>query len=211
MNIIVFGASGGTGREIVRQARARAHQVTAYVRRADSLPSAAGVRIVEGDALAPAAVSAAIAGHDAVLSALGARHLGPSDLLERASSHIIAGMKAHGVRRLVVLGAAGALHDAGRHQGPLRRLFFEVVRRSLLRYGMQSSAEQERRVEASGLEYTVVHPPRLTNGPHTRHYRVDLEGLPAGSVEIARADVADFMLRVLEENTFVRVGPYIGY
>ena len=212
MNVIVFGASGGTGRELVKQLLAAGHAVTAFVRNVESIPLAPRLTIMQGDVLgAPEVASAIAAGpHDAVMTALGSRSLAEGDLLDRSSANIIAGMKAAGVRRLVVLGAAGALHDSGKYATAARRLFFKVLKGTLLKNPLQDSAAQERRVEASDLEYTVVHPPRLHDGPRTGRYRVMADGLPPAGDRIARADVADFMVKQLTDAQFVRRGPYIA-
>jgi putative NADH-flavin reductase len=210
MKIVIFGASGGTGQELVTQALAAGHEVSAFVRSPGSLPPRDGLRVIQGDALDRDAVVAAIAGQDAVLSALGARTLGKSDLLERAITYILEGMHAHGVRRLIVLGAAGALHDANRRQTLGRRIFFRIFASTMLRYPMADSAAQERRIESSDVEYTVVHPPRLLDTPRTGQYRVETDGLPPGGFQISRGDVAEFMLKQLTDRTYVRGGPYLA-
>lgn len=210
MKLIVFGATGGTGQEVVKQALARGHEVTAFVRRAGVLGEHPRLREVLGDLFDLATVGRAIAGHDAVVTCLGSRTLGESHLLDDASANIVAAMDAQGVKRLVALGAAGAEHDAQAQQTSMRKAFFWVVRHTLLANPMKDSAAQERRIEASDLDYTVVHPPRLTDGPYTGHYRVDFQSLPAGGQSISRADVADFMLQALEEHRFVRQGPYVA-
>lgn len=211
MKVVIFGASGGTGRELVVQALEAGHQVTVFVRDPSSAPQRDRVRVVQGDVLQASVVAAAIEGQEAVLSALGARHLKESDLLDRAITHILAGMQAHGVLRLIVLGAAGALHDANRRQGPGRKLFFWLLKNTLLKHPMADSAAQERRIEASNVEYTVIHPPRLLDTPRTGRYRVEADGLPLNGYQISRADVAEFMIRQLTDRTFVRGGPYIAY
>ncbi|HLH06654.1 MAG TPA: NAD(P)H-binding protein [Terriglobales bacterium] len=156
MKILIFGASGGTGRELVRQGLAAGHQVTAFVRNPDSLAEAPGLRVVQGDVYATVQVAAAIEGQNAVLTALGARTLGRSDLLQKASANIIAGMKRHGVKRLIVLGAAGAYRDAAKNGSSLQRFFLQVLKHTLLKHPFISSAIQQQQVESSGLDFTVV-------------------------------------------------------
>jgi putative NADH-flavin reductase len=211
MKVVIFGASGGTGRELVVQALAAGHEVSTFARRLDSVPQAAGLHVFQGDVLDREAVAIAIAGQDAVLSALGARTLGKSDLLERAITHILEGMHTFGVRRLIVLGAAGALHEANHRQTLLRRISFRLFASTMLRYPLADSAAQERRIENSDVEYTVVHPPRLLDTPRTSQYRVETEGLPPGGFQISRADVAEFMLKQLTDSTYLRGGPYVAY
>jgi putative NADH-flavin reductase len=212
MKLVIFGASGGTGQHLVQQALAQEHTVTAFARRPESIlavPSP-GLTVVQGDVHDAAAVSAVIAGHDAVLSGLGARNLGKSDVLEVGVRNILAGMAAHGVRRIIVLGASGAASDAGQHQSAGTRLLLKLISATILREPFRSQWEQERQLEASGTDYTIVRPPRLLNGPFTGHYRVQEDGLPPGGVTINRADVADFMLRQLRNTAWIRKGPYVA-
>src|SRR5258708_22913988 len=162
MKVIVFGAAGATGAHLVRRAQERGHAVTAFVRNRSAL-ALEGVSVVQGDARDGAAVSAAIAGQDAVLAALGSGTLGKSDLLEVSSGHVIAGMQRHDVRRLIVLSAAGALYDAGLRQGAVARAVLHVLKSTLLRNVARDQAAQERHIEASGLDYTIARPPFLTN------------------------------------------------
>ena len=209
MKVIVFGAAGATGAHLVRQAQKRGHAVTAFVRNR-SAPALDGISVIHGDARDGAAVSAAIQGQDALLAALGSGTLGKSDLLRETSRHMIAAMERHGVRRLVVLSAAGALYDAGLHQGAVGRAMLHMLLATLLRNVARDQAAQERQVEASSLDYTMVRPPFLTNGAATGRYRVALDGLPAKAGPIARVDVAAFMVGQLEDASFIRQGAYLA-
>jgi putative NADH-flavin reductase len=212
MKLVIFGASGGTGQHLVQQALAQGHTVTASARHPDSILAAPspGLTVVQGDVHDAAAVSAVIAGHDAVLSGLGARTLGRSDVLHVGVGNILAGMAAHGVRRIIVLGASGAAEDAGQHLGAGTRLMLKVISATVLREPFRSQREQERQLEASAMDYTIVRPPRLLDGPFTGRYRVQEDGLPSGGVTINRADVADFMLRQLTDTAWIRKGPYVA-
>ena len=211
MKIVVFGATGGTGQELVKQGLALGHTVTAFVRDPDRCPEAERVRIVVGDVLDASAVSKAIAGQDAVLSALGGRTLGKSDLLARAATNIIRGMHAQGVRRLIVLGAAGALRSSLKYQGTGRKIFFWLISHTMLKEPLADSAAQQRIIEADDVDYTIVLPPRLLDTPATGKYQVLPDGLPKDSFQISRADVAAFMLKQLEDRTYIRATPYIAY
>lgn len=212
MKLVIFGASGGTGEHLVQQALGQDHTVTAFARRPESIVAAPapGLTVVQGDMHDPEAVSAAIAGHDAVLSALGARNLGRSDLLEVGIRNIVAGMAAYGVDRIIVLGAAGAGADASQYQGVATRMLLKLVMVTILREPFRSQREQERLLEASAAQYTIVRPPRLVNHPFTGRYRVQEDGLPPGGVTIPRADVADFMLRQLKDSRWLRKAPYVA-
>lgn len=210
MKIIVFGASGNTGKEIVKQALARGHSVTAFVRNPDSLREEYGLRVLQGDVLNPAEVADAIVGHQAVLSALGARTLKKTGLLARAIPNILAGMQRHYVTRLIVLGAAGAQRDYGKYQNALTRIIYGVAKRTALRHPFADQAAQERLLAASEIDYTIVRPSRLMDTPFTGKYRILPDAMPSGSLRISRADVADFMLIQLTDPRFHRQGPFIG-
>ncbi len=210
MRLTIFGATGATGMELVRQGLAQGHQFTCLVRSTAIAKLPPEAVEVQGDVFDPDTVARAIAGSDAVLSALGSRSLKKGDLLDRASATILAGMKKNGVRRLVVLGAAGAGGDAGKYATGMEKLVLEILRHTLLKYPFLDQDAQERRLQASDLDYTVVRPPRLTNGPYTGRYRIEADGLPRAGKSIARADVADFMLKQLSDPKFVRRGVYIA-
>jgi putative NADH-flavin reductase len=212
MKIVIFGASGATGQHLVQQALARSHKVTAFARRPESIISgpAPGLIVVQGDIHDGPAVAATIAGHDAVLSALGARNLGRSDVLEIGVRNILAGMAANGVNRIIVLGAAGVNADAAKHLLALTRVVFKLIISTLLKEPFRSQCAQERLLEGSPAQYTIVRPPRLTNRPGMGHYRVQEDGLPPGGTAIPRADVADFMIRQLTDTNWIRKGPYVA-
>jgi putative NADH-flavin reductase len=212
MKIIVFGASGGTGKLILTQALAKGHSVTAFVRNTEGLPQDPHLRVIKGDVLDFAAVVDAIRGHRAVLSALGARTLKKTDVLANALPHILEGMRQEYVTRLIVLGASGVHRDWGRYQNALTRIAFWMGKSTMLRHPFADQAEQERLLAASDvdLDYTIVRAPRLLDGPFTGTYRVLPDALPPGGLHISRADVADFMLLQLTDPRFHRQGPYIA-
>jgi putative NADH-flavin reductase len=210
MKLVIFGATGGTGRELVRQSLAAGHEVTAFVRNPSKLAKQPNLRILAGNALDPGAVSNAISGQEAVLSALGSRSLNDSVLLPRSMTHILAGMKQHGVRRLIVTGASGTMPNAEERLGPVRRTIFRVVKATLLRKPFESQTDMQKMVRASDTEWTIVQPPRLLNSPARGRFRVDGEALPVNGVEIPRSDVATFMLAQLASADWVRRDVYIA-
>jgi putative NADH-flavin reductase len=184
--------------------------MTCLVRNAaiDTLPVKAVQ--VQGDVRDADVVAGVIDGSDAVLSALGSRSLSKSDLLDEAIANILAGMQKSGVRRVIVLGAAGAGGDAGKYANGIERLVLKILTHTLLKYPFLDQEAQERRLEESDADYTVVRPPRLTNGQYTGRYRVEADGLPRAAKSIARADVADFMLKQLSDQRFMRRGVYLA-
>lgn len=212
MRVVIFGASGRTGQHLIQQALARSHRVTAFARRPESIIAAPapGLIVVQGDIHDSDAVAAAIAGQDAVVSALGARNLARSDVLETGVRNILAGMAAHGVNRIIALGAAGISPEAMKYQGAPARLAFKFITATILKEPFRSQRAQEGLLEASPVQYTIVRPPRLLDQPLTEHYRVLEDGLPPGGMTIPRADVSDFMIRQLTDTKWLRKGPYIA-
>lgn len=210
MKVIVFGATGGIGRLLVAGALDLGHAVTAFVRNRQALEPRDGLRIVQGELFDPQSVGDAIDGHRVVFSALGSRSLKADPVLSRAVPLIISGMHFHMVDRIVTVGAAGALYPAGKYQPPIVTVLFGIVRATLLRHPMADQRAQERLLAASDLDYTIVRPPRLTDGPATGTYRVLPDALPSSSRRISRADVADFMLQQLTDPRFHRRGVYLA-
>jgi putative NADH-flavin reductase len=196
LRLFILGATGGTGRALVDQARERGHAVTAFVRSPQRLGAPrAGVIVRQGDPRSVAELSAALPGHDAVLSALGPPGPGRTTILRECARSTVAAMQVAGVRRLLVVSAA-MLFDAG--------ILFAILRRVLLRNVAQDSLEMERVVMASGLDWTIARPPKLTNGPLTENYQIADGRMPDGRISISRADVAHFLLGALEGDAHAR-------
>lgn len=195
--LLVLGATGGTGRALVEQARQRGHLVTAFVRSPEKLGEPReGVSVIRGDPRDAEALRAVLPGHDAVLSALGPSGLGPTTLVSDCARSTVKAMQATGVRRLLVVGVAVLFESDG--------FLNAIARRTFLRNVARDSAEMERIVSASGLDWTIARPPRLTNGALTRAYGVaDARMPPAARLTISRADVADFLLEEVEHPTHV--------
>ncbi|PRY00885.1 NAD(P)-dependent oxidoreductase [Allonocardiopsis opalescens] len=212
MRLTVFGATGGTGRRLVDLALAAGHEVTAAVREPARLPerapAAPAPHPVRCDVLDREQVAAAVAGADAVLSALGATDGGP--VCGTGVPHIIAAMKAHGVRRLVALSAA-PVPDRDPGDRPLYRLTVRPILRALFSAAYADLAVMEGEIFTSGLDWTVLRPPRLTDGPATGAYRTALRRNVPGGYAISRADLAAEMLRVLDDSAAVRATVGIGY
>ncbi|HTX42013.1 MAG TPA: SDR family oxidoreductase [Acidobacteriaceae bacterium] len=211
MKIVVFGASGGTGRELVRQGAALGHEVTAFVRNPASLAAQSGVRIFAGNALDDRAVLDAIAGQEAVMSALGSRSLRNNSLLPEAIRRILPSMQQHRVRRLIVLGAAGVWSGSGGKISVAGKLIVGLLGMTLLRRPFQSQRAMQELIQTSDTDWTIVQPPFLLNAPGRGVYRVDGESLPPRGMRIARADVARFMLAQLGSAEWVRKSPFIAW
>src|SRR5262245_49656603 len=169
MKIVIFGASGPTGRELVKQGLARGHDVTAFVRDPARLPvNHDRLRLFQGDARDIEAVTRAIAEHTAVLSALGPRKRAgsadtPADVVSQATSHILAGMRKHGVRRFICLSSVGVGDSRGRLQAGLGLgLFFEAILVPfVLRAEFRDKERTEKLVRSSDRDWVLVRPTKL--------------------------------------------------
>ncbi len=210
MKIIVFGATGGTGKLIVSQALAKGHSVTAFVRKPEGLTPDPHLRVIQGDLFDLATLVDAVRGHRAVLSALGARSRQKADILANAIPVMLEAMRQEYVTRLIVLGASGVQRDHGKYQNALTNGAIWVAKKTLLKHPFIDQTAQERLLAASDVDYTIVRAPRLLDGPFTGTYRVLPDALPPGALSVSRADVADFMLQQLTDPRFHRQGPYIG-
>jgi uncharacterized protein YbjT (DUF2867 family) len=202
MNLLIVGATGGTGRQLVTQALERGHQVTALVRRPPRAEPRPALTLVVGDVLDPGSLDRAMQGQEAVLSALGhKRWLAPSRILSEGTRNLIAAMVRHGVQRFVCETALG-ISDAWWQMGLYYTLF---VRPVILPFYFRDKVRQEAVIRASGLAWTIVRPGMLTNGPPRGRYR---HGPRVGhwlwTVRISRADVAAFMLDQLTDRRYVR-------
>ena len=212
MKIALFGASGATGMLLTERCLTAGYEVTALVRRPAEFAYAGQVRVVEGTAFDADVVRQTVVGADVVLSTLGARSLKKEDVLERAVPLIAAAMKEAGVRRIIVLGSAGALSDSLKKQPAWRRWFVQkIVYNTFLKWAVASQVAQWKALSASGLDLTMVMPPMLLNSPGRGTYRVDGEALPRHGARIAREDVADFMMDQIGNREWVRKGVYIAW
>jgi len=212
MKIAIFGASGATGRLLTRRCIDGGHRVTALLRTPGSFDMRGQIHVVEGSVFDADAVARTLDGADAVLSALGAHSLCREDVLERAVPVIVGAMQEKGVRRIIVLGSAGARDGAMARQPAWRRWVVEkLVNRTLLKWPVASQRAQYAALASSGLDWTMAMPPLLTNGRGRGHWRVDAEALPPGASRIAREDVASFMMQQLEERQWVGKGVYISW
>jgi putative NADH-flavin reductase len=212
MRIAIFGASGATGQLLTERALAAGYEVTALLRTPETFSLRTRVCIVQGNALDPIAVAATLKGADAVLSALGARSLKKEDVLERAVPLIVSGMHQAGIKRIIALGSAGALPDSLDKQPAWRRWFVQrIVYNTFLKHPVASQVAQYAALSTSGLDWTMVMPPMLTNGPARGYYRIDGEALPRNGSKIARADVADFMMKQLTTDEWKQKGVYLSW
>jgi putative NADH-flavin reductase len=214
MKLTIFAVTGGIGRQLLGQAIAAGHDVTAVARNPQSLAAA---RVVAADlaSIDPAALQPAVAGADAVLSALGPRGKADAGVAARGTKVITEAMRAAGARRVIVVSASpiGTVPSPDRPHPPrhdpgdgiiIRYLADPIVKRAL-REHYADLARMEDVLRASDLDWTIVRPPRLTDKPVTGRYRTAYGQNLRRGVFVSRADVAHYMLSVLDNpETFRR-------
>ena len=200
MNITVFGATGRTGRHVVAQALDAGHRVVAVVRDPARLavPPRPGLTLVTAGLDDRAAVLRAVEDADAVVDALGAHGTGPSTFRADTARVVTGAMRDAGVRRLVAVSASGA-HTTG-DSLPVRLLVKPLLGR-LLRHEFADMLAMEEVVRASGLDWTIVLPPRLTDRPATGRIRRRVGANVRGSYTMSRADLATAVLRAVTDDT----------
>lgn len=207
--ILVLGATGGTGRLIVKQALARGYSVRVLARSAAKASGLEGAEAFIGDVLDEAVLRKALQGMDAVVSALGtpASPFREVTLLSSATKALVSAMKDAGVSRLVCITGMGAGDSAG-HGG---LVFDRLIFPALLRKVYADKNRQEAIVRASGLDWVLVRPSVLNDKPARHEIRAltDLSGFHGGT--IARADVASFVLDQVHSDTWLGRSPLITW
>jgi putative NADH-flavin reductase len=205
MKLLVLGATGGTGIEIVRQAIERGHSVTAFVRSPERLePFGDHITVRQGNLLNPVELEPVIKGHEAVLSGFGPRlpvSKADANLLRQFGGALTGAMPKAGVKRVVVESVAFLFKDSIIPPAYLlgRLLFPSIV---------ADASAMEKLFQNSGLEWTIARPPELTDKPYTGKYRVREGHLPPFGFKISRADVADFMIKAAENRS--SLGKIVG-
>jgi len=208
MRIAVFGATGRTGQQLLIQARERGLHVSALARRPEKLGELRDhVATVEGTVMDASAVERAVSGCSAVLSVLGRRRDSSPYLLTTASANIIAAMRKEGAGRLVILTDTGVEDPSDRPS-----LVHKILRIALSRVNEKLTRDSTAAAQVtadSGVDWTLVRSPMLTDGPRTNNYKVGAlaRGMP---MRISRADVAEFMLSCVIDGRFIRERPVIG-
>lgn len=211
MKLVIFGATGGTGRELVSQALAQGHTVTALVRNPEKLDQNQKheqLDLVQGDVLDLVSVEDAIKGKDAVLCALGAPPSDKSQIRAQGTKNIIRAMQKAGIKRFVCQSGLGAGDSHDLLPFHYRYLIFPLI----LRHVYADHELQESAVRESPLDWVLVRPGALTDGAHTGSYRHGFTASDdASKVKISRADVADFMLKQLTDETYLHQAPALSY
>jgi putative NADH-flavin reductase len=196
MRVLVLGATGGIGKFLLEFATARGHEVTAFVRSPQKTAlKSERLRVVPGDLLHAEQLAQVLLGQDVVLSAFGPATLRRVTTRGEFGAALATAMERSGVRRAVVV-SSGLLFEEQNAIGKL-------LRGTLFRNLLPDMTAMEATLQKDGLEWTIVRPPRLTNGPLTKSYSVADGRLPKG-MTVSRACVADFMIKEAERPAHVR-------
>lgn len=205
MRIAVFGATGGTGRQVVQQALAAGHQVAALARDPSRIAGAdPNLTVAAGSVLDAAAVQQTLAGADAAVVSLGNTANNPDYVVSQGTQVILDAVgQLGGPRRLVVVSSIGVGDSKDQVS-----FAFKMLMSTVLRKPMEDKERQEALVKASGLDWIIVRPGGLTDGPATGQYRAGVDPtITAG--QVARADVAAFVLQQVTDDTYLRQTPAI--
>lgn len=209
MKIVIFGATGGAGRELMAQALQAGHEVTAVARDPASVTTRhERLSVVQGDVQKPDSVARAIAGQEGVVLSVGPRPGTPAGtLISDATRHVLDGMNQQGVRRLVYV--SGIMVGEARGMGALKRAalaLFRLINRSLY----LDKVKAERLVFASPLSWTIVRPPLFGEVPPRGNYRLDVD-LDAKLVKMANRDVGAALLAALTDAQYERKALELSY
>lgn len=206
MRILVVGATGGLGREVVAESLARGHHTAALVRDPSRVALPEGVETAQGDVLDRVSLGSAVAGRDAVICALGTPSpRQASTLLGRGSENLVYAMEEAGVRRL----ACVTLLGLGSSRANCSLVYREVILRVLTPMVPDKEA-QERVVRGSDLDWVLIRPPRFVSGRPRGALKVIREGEPGRLGHVVRADLARFVVGCAAEDGYVREVVAVG-
>lgn len=207
MIIALFGATGKTGRQFLQQALDQGHFVKALVRDPAKVSPHPNLTVVQGDVLSPGDVQRTVEGSDAAVSLFGHVKGSPDTLQTDGTRNIASAMKAAGVRKIISLSGGGLPFEKDKPKFPDRliRGLMKLVVPTILK-DAEAHAEVLRQ---SGLDWVIVRGPRLNDGPRTGAYRVSWVGVNA-STKVSRADLADFILKQVESNSYLRQMPFVS-
>ncbi len=208
MKVAIFGGTGKTGQHLIQQALDAGHQVAVLARTPSKLAlQHERLTIIQGDIQDAAKVNEAVKGVDAVISVLGPSSNNPELGVSKGTENIITGMQKNGVRRLVVSAGAG-IGDSNDKPTVIDMVIKIIIRL----FSPKAYADMNRVsevVRACNLDWTIVRVPMLTDDPKTGQVRIGYLGKGVG-IRLARADMADFMLRQIGDNTYLRQAPVIS-
>lgn len=209
MKLIIFGATGGTGKQLLSQSLEQGHTVTAFVRHPDQLDHKHdNLTVIKGDVLDLTTVEQAIIGQDAVFCALGSPPLNKKLIRANGTKTIIQAMEQSSTKRLICLSGLGC----GDSHDLLPFNYKYIILPLMLRYVYADHTLQEKNITTSQLDWTIIRAAALTDGKRTNTYwhGFTCDGISL-TFKISRADVADFMLKQLSNNNYLRNTPNISY
>jgi putative NADH-flavin reductase len=208
MKLTIFGATGGTGQELVKQALADGHEVTAFVRTPSKMTTVHdNLHVKQGELNQHEKLAEAIAGADAVLSTLGPTSNKPEKVVTKGMEGIIAGMKRHGITRLIATTGAGVPDP---HDEPkLINHIISFALKLMARHVLADSLSMVEAIRQSDLDWTIARAPRLTDNPATGQIKAGYVGQGLGT-QLTRADYARFMLDQLNDDNWVRKAPALS-
>lgn len=203
MKIAIFGASGRTGILTVYQALNKGHLVTALARKPSSVTiQHKNLRVIQGDILEYEKVKQAVEGQDVIISALGVESRKPTTVLSEGTRNILRAMEECKVSRFICMSSAGILgNDAG-------ILFGKIIMPLFLKQVFIDKVRQMKIIQEANLDWVIVRPTSLTDAPKTGKYKITLG--PPVSRRIPRADVADFMLKLMTDKQYDHQMPAIA-
>jgi putative NADH-flavin reductase len=197
MKLVVVGAGGRTGRLIVERALAAGHHVTAFVRRPDQMITRhERLSVTCGDVLDPDSLSEAVAGQEAVVSALGVKSRTTTTVFSAGITNVAKAMEFRDVRRILALSSAGL--DIGPHMPIAQRLIAEYIVERVMRNIYLDLARMEDELETHHIDWTIVRATALTDGPANGRYRVALDGGVARPKRLSRSDLAAYVVDQLD-------------
>jgi putative NADH-flavin reductase len=208
MELLIIGATGTTGREVVKQALSLGHRVTAFSRNPEPLRQIRhhNLQLMSGDVMDAISVEKAVRGKDAVLSTLGAGRKGT--IRSEGTRHVIEAMQKNKVRRFICQTTLGA----GDSRVHLNFFWKHIMFGMMLREAYRDHEVQERYIMNSNLDWTIVRPAALTDGPATGQYRHGFGQEERGlKLKVSRQDVALFMLMQLSSEQYVHQAPGLSY
>lgn len=209
MKLAIFGSTGKTGLQVVQQALAQGHSVTAFVRSPDKIREKnEKLQVIKGDVLDFSSVERAVQGQDAVICTLGLPPLDKSKLRAKGTRNIIKAAEKHNVKRFICQSS----HGVGESRDILPPLYKYFIVPFILRNVFADHDLQESEIKKSNLEWIIVRPVALTDGSHTGTYQyfytADTKKV---TNKISRADTADFILKQLDESIYLHKTPSISY
>ncbi|QGH33685.1 NAD(P)H-binding protein [Gracilibacillus salitolerans] len=212
MKLIVFGATGDTGRQLVKQLLSEGHEVTAVVRQPDQFTmSDKHLQVIKGDVLNPSTLEKSMTGKDAVLSAIGVQHRKPTTVYSKGIENIKKAMRKCEVQRLICLSSEMI---KPREDFTLMERITSLFLKRILKHLYKDMERMEQKIFQSNLDWTIIRPPRLTNGSRTSKHRISINQpvTKAKSIKgISRADLAECMVTQLNNPDSISSIIYISY